>query len=337
MLHGKGKPKPKLSVGRYYLAGTNNGADYYAFFAGGYASYDNGGYSAVVDAFDSQMVQYTPEPLKEARYQFAATHNGANQRAIFLGGRKGSTISSMADYYTSSLTHSSGSIGTSRKWYNLTATHNTFAFFAGGENSSGCSNEVYIFDASATMSTASTLSYSRTQLAAATVDNYAFFGGGYNSAYSGTVKEQKTLDVYNNSATKVSTSNTLNIARKQLAATNVGKYVLFGGGHGDGTLYPSVDAFDKSLTRTVVDGLSKARMNLTATTANGKAFFAGGEMNSTKQDVVDCYDASLTHTVEKPLSVARYGLASTALGNKAIFAGGYGTNPSYSDAIDIYS
>ena len=107
---------------------------------------------------------------------------------------------------------------------------------------------------------------------------------------------------------------------------------MFGGGRGDGTFYPTVDAFNLSGTRTSAAPLSKARMNLTATGVR----FGGGEVNGTRCDVVDKYTSSLTQSTDIPLDVARYALASAGIGAKTIFAGGYGSSPTYSDAIDVY-
>lgn len=337
LLHGKGKIKPKLSVGRYGLSATTVGN--YAIFGGGYASYADGGYSTVVDAYDEKLTRIVVAPLKNARYQLAATSLG--EYALFGGGSGGSSVYNTVDVYDTSLTQLTNKT-LNAATYNLGATTvGDYAIFGGGETRTAESNVVTGFNTSLTKTTPTALTYSVYELASASNGTLAFFGGGYTAESV----ESKLVDVYNSSLVK-QTSVELSIARKQLSATFIDgadKYVLFGGGHGDGTLYPNIDVFTQDGTRTsLVGGLSKARKRLTAVTCgttatNRKALFAGGEQNGTRFDIVDAYDAYLGHTLEKPLSVARYQLASTAIGNYAFVGGGYGTSPTYSDAIDVYT
>ena len=331
LLHGKGKIKPKLSEGRYYLSSGVVGN--YALFAGGYKS---GGYSDTVEAFDKDLTCIAAPSLRQARYQMASAYNydATNKYVLFGGGRKGSTVYDYVEAYNQSLTKVNCT-SLSKKVYNLTGTRCfVYAMFAGGENSDGCSNIVHGYNTSMTYVTAASLPVPVSELASTSLfdsdksDYRAVIGGGANDGVA-----QKYVRIYDGSFTGFTILDTsLSIARHKLAATSVGDYALFGGGRGDGTFYPTVDAFNLSGTRTSAAPLSKARMNLTATGVR----FGGGEVNGTRCDVVDKYTSSLTQSTDIPLDVARYALASAGIGAKTIFAGGYGSSPTYSDAIDVY-
>ena len=89
----------------------------------------------------------------------------------------------------------------------------------------------------------------------------------------------------------------LSEARRDLAATTIGKYALFGGGNvGNSSYYVTIDVYDTSLTRTTPTTLSQARYDLAATTVGNYALFGGGTGSSTFYDTVDVYDTSLTRT-----------------------------------------
>ena len=135
------------------------------------------------------------------------------------------------------------------------------------------------------------------------------------------------------------TATSLSVARQDLAATTVGDYALFGGGHyvgDDGYLVNSamVDAYNKSLTRTTATSLRAARPDLAATTIGNYALFGGGRVGGSLSAVVDAYDTSLTRTTPTALSERREHLAATAVGNYALFGGGW--NGSYSAVTDAY-
>lgn len=123
----------------------------------------------------------------------------------------------------------------------------------------------------------------------------------------------------------------LSVARNALAATTVGNYALFGGG----IYFNTVDAYDKSLTRTTATSLSAARGSLAAVSIGDYALFGGGDSGSTRYSNVDAYDKSLTRTAATALSAARTLPAATTVGNYALFNGGYtGTTSTAVDAYD---
>jgi hypothetical protein len=68
----------------------------------------------------------------------------------------------------------------------------------------------------------------------------------------------------------------------------VGDYALFGGGTSGNPVYATVDAYDTSLTRSVLVNLSVARRYLAATTVGDCAVFGGGWVG----DAVDAYMAA---------------------------------------------
>ena len=125
------------------------------------------------------------------------------------------------------------------------------------------------------------------------------------------------------------TATPLSVARKDLAATSVGDYALFGGGRG-GSNSSTVDAYNTSLTRTIPTPLSVARYYLAAASVGNYALFGGGS----GKDIVDAYNTSLTRTTATPLSVGRGELVAASVGNYALFGGG--ANNKHLDTVDVY-
>ena len=135
------------------------------------------------------------------------------------------------------------------------------------------------------------------------------------------------------------TPTELSQARNDLAATTIGDYALFGGGH-YGPSSNVVDAYDTSLIRSTPTALSQARYSLAATSVapaggsspqSGYALFGGGYYDYVYSAVVDAYNTSLTRTTPTALSQARVSLAATSVGNYALFGGG-----SSSNVVDAY-
>ena len=129
------------------------------------------------------------------------------------------------------------------------------------------------------------------------------------------------------------TATPLSQARRNLSATSIGNYALFGGGYAS-SYSDVVDAYDISLVRTTPTPLSQARRNLSATSIGDYALFGGGDGPSA---VVDAYDTSLVRTTPTPLSKARTSLASTSIGDYALFGGGYDSSSVAYDVVDAYS
>ena len=129
-----------------------------------------------------------------------------------------------------------------------------YAIFAGGLGSGNSSNaiDVFYFNSSGTfskLSTSVTLSVGRSCLAVTSISyngvDYAIFGGGYNGNFS------NAIDVFyfNSSGTfsKLSTSLTLSVARRYLAAATISynnvDYAIFGGGNNSSSYYNTINVF----------------------------------------------------------------------------------------------
>ena len=111
------------------------------------------------------------------------------------------------------------------------------------------------------------------------------------------------------------------------SATTVGDYALFGGS----LYYRTIDAYDKSLTRSTAEWNTQ-RNYLSATTVGNYALFAGGYNGGNFYTTVDAYDTSLTRSTPTALIRKREDLAATTIGNYALFGGGYS-----STTVDAYT
>ena len=143
------------------------------------------------------------------------------------------------------------------------------------------------------------------------------------------------------------TITALSTAISRLAATTVGNYALFGGGHKHSlttvTMRSAVDAYDRSLTRTSATSLSTGREGLAATTVGNYALFGGGGKNDSAGNItavynkVDAYDTSLTRTSPTALSTSLVDLAATTVGNYALFGGGQNANYTNYSVVAAYN
>lgn len=154
-----------------------------------------------------------------------------------------------------------------------------------------------------------------------------------------------TFDVPCTKLNKVNVSM-LSLERCKLAATTIGNYALFGGGHdgsdiySEGYYYSVVDAYNSSISRTTPTSLSRARAFFTATSIGNYALFGGGSDSSiTELPTVDAYNSSLVRSTQTSLSVGRDCLASTTVGDYALFGGGKiaGHNTDCYSTVDAYN
>ena len=219
-----------LSQARRLLAATTVGN--YALFGGGEIA-SSPYYSDIVDAYDTSLTRTTPTGLSQARKNLAATTVG--NYALF-GGGYGSARSAIVDAYDTSLTRTTPTELSEARYRLAAATVGDYALFGGGY-SSFYSAVVDAYDTSLTRTTPTELSEEKSQLAATTVSpaggqqsGYALFGGGYFVGDGGRVIRRGKVDAYNTSLVK-SIAPDLSQAREDLAATTVGNYALFGGGH----------------------------------------------------------------------------------------------------------
>jgi hypothetical protein len=326
-----------LSVARGDLAAGSVGS--YVLFGGGGP---NGGYTSVVDAYNTSLTRSTPTALSQARSGLAAGSVG--NYVLFGGGVaaganvNSGTFSAVVDAYNASLTrsiptalsfsypgHAAGSVG-------------NYVLFGGGiTGSTGWSTfsaVVEAYNTSLIKSTPTTLSLARSHLAAGSVGNYVLFGGGQALSDSGGREYTSTVDAYNASLTR-STPTSLSFKRYNSAAGSVGNYVLFGGGNQSSI----VNAYDTSLTRSIPTALSSGREWVKAGSVGSYVLFGGGAegmSSATVSSIVDIYNTSLTSTLTA-LSEARYFLAAGSVGNYVLFGGGNSSSTVFSSVVDAYS
>lgn len=132
------------------------------------------------------------------------------------------------------------------------------------------------------------------------------------------------------------TTNTpLSVARGSLGAVTVGNYALFvGGSTSVDNTFDTVDAYDKSLTRSTPTPLNQRRqLPATASVGDYAIVFTGAHQGLPKNNV-DAYNSSLTRVTPTSLPFGRYAAAGTTLGNRALFGGG--NSNSDQKIVDVY-
>ena len=308
----------------------------------------------------------TIDGLYEAVSNNAATSVG--DYAVFMGGQNASYYATAKiTRYDKSLTRNTSYTGYIS--YNHSATSvGSYALFAGGDANVGSGTKyltkVHARNESFTSSSPSVLSKGRYGLKGATVGGTAFFSGGWNN-YADT-----TVDAYDSSLSKTTPTRLTNI-RFHHGGTSVGNYVIFAGGKnnqgaalssvetytesgthgsasdlstgmgsvastglGDYALFANnttVNAYNKSLTRSNAPSLSNSISAGSASTCNGFAFFCGGSY-----ETVDCYDKSLTKVNTFALSQARNLMSAVTIGNYVLFGGGEKSDTKYS-TVDVFT
>lgn len=263
-----------------------------------------------------------------------AGHTGVSfgNYALFAGG----TVY-LADYcdtinaYDKSLTKTNPAVLSTAKHYMTSTTIGNYVLFAGGYDKSSKGSlygldTIDVYDQSFTRTNPAVLSVSRYALTSATIGDYALFAGGYN--YQGGSNTCSTVDAYNQSFTRTNPA-VLSVSRLMMASTIIGDYALFAGGNTKGTsggtagLVSTVDAYNKSLTRTNPTSLNEVKYDFAGTSVGYYAIFAGGyDSDSNGTGTVDAYNKSLTRISAYRLDVARMKLSSTTIANIALFAGG---------------
>ena len=284
-------------------------------------------------------------PLSVARKMLAATSIG--DYALFAGGstnEAGSAVTDTIDAYNKSLTRTLPTVLGNAKHSLAAVPIGDYALFAGGQEGLMAmlmpSDTIDAYNKSLTKTTPTVLGVPKYALAATVVGNYALFGGGYGGTQSYNLSCSRTVDAYNKSLTR-SGPDYLSKARMKLAATSVGNYALFAGGNisDDSTTISAVstvDAYNKSLTKTTPTSLNQARSNLVATSVGDYALFGGGiTSNSQLVSVVDAYDTSLTRSTPTALTTARHNLSATSNSTYALFGGGR-SDGAVVGIVDVY-
>jgi hypothetical protein len=160
------------------------------------------------------------------------------------------------------------------------------------------------------------------------------------------------MDVYSETLTKTTASSPAS-GKIVGGAASTGKHALFGGGYywggsqsGVYEWFDTVDAYDETLTRSVISPLGHKRTYIGGGSLDGFALLAGGyaEIDSLGYvyGYVDVYDLALTRfgEVDHYLDVGRDRLASVTIVDTVIFAAGntsyYGTGAvSMTDAYKV--
>ncbi len=280
----------------------------------------------------------SPTALNAGRTDLAGASVG--NYALFVGGYGSSTYADVYAY-NASLTRSTTTTLSQARYSLAGASVGDYALFAGGLTYSSTSGyilytKVDAYNSSLTRSTPTSLSVGRCNLAGASVGNYALFAGGYSSYAAGTYIGSSVVNAYNTSLVR-STPTSLSQARGELAATSVGDYALFAGGHiqdSSSTNYSTVDAYSTSLTRSTSTALSSTKYCLAGANVGNYALFAGGFISGTIYSTVDAYNTSLVKSTPTALSEKRFNLAGASAGNYALFAGG--SSGTYTPVVDAY-
>jgi hypothetical protein len=324
------------------LIGKNSSTDLANYAIYGCIQY-NSTYMSQVYVTDINGTAQSVQASSIARSSSAATSIG--NYALFGGGRNNNSpyYYGTLDIYDTSLTKHTPANGLSRNRYQLAATNiGNYALFGGGYGPLNSTEYVLdtidAFDTSLSRSVPTGLSQARETLTAASNSNYALFGGGTARNPNGSSLKTDRVDAFNALLTR-SIPTVLSEARYNLAAANVGDYVLFGGGIPADGMSNVVDTYNVSLTKSIATVLSEKRAYLAATSITDYALFGGGSAQYSGPTVtVDAYDSLLSkNVVVNPLSEARNNLSASSIGSHAFFIGGFIQNSSSTNTIDVYT
>ena len=131
----------------------------------------------------------------------------------------------------------------------------------------------------------------------------------------------------------------LSTARRGCGTAVVSGFMLVAGGANAFTAgaanYDTVDAYDKTLTRTAVTSLSAAGWAIAGASINGEKAFLGGRYRAGSfLSNVDVYDDALTRS-NTSLSQGKYNVRGTNVGCYALLAGG-SVNSTYYYNVDAF-
>ena len=216
----------------------------------------------------------------------------------------------------------------------------TACFGAGNEpTKSWCDSNISFFDSSETVES--------NEFKVARRVRRAFWGDDINQArkilkgFIGDANNKAKLFYVHQPELIYSGSKTvLTQARAFIATAKVGDYALFAGGQNyDGTTaYTTVDAYNKSLTRSTPTALGGTRTFMAGASIGNYALFAGGRLtqSGTVYGTVYSYNTSLTRSTATALSTSRYLLASTTVGSYAVFGAG-GASSGVTTTVNAYN
>lgn len=263
----------------------------YALFGGGLIGTRT---DAVVAFSSSLVISYPDNTLSEEIHNHAVASVGKNKYALFAGGgwssNTGDYCQNIVDAYDSSLTSVPCPTLENKKAYLTGVTFGDYAIFAGGWDAVTNTkfSDVEAFDPQLTKHTLENLDTAYFEGKGASIgDKYALF------------VKNKQVEAYDSSLTKLSTASIaeFSISRENFGAVSSETCALFAGGrsnitngtYSDGTPLSLVEAYDRSLTKTLGTNLNKARYFLSAARIGDYALFAGGVDANDEYDIVDAY------------------------------------------------
>lgn len=202
-----------------------------------------------------------------------------------------------------------------------------FAIFAGGsgyDTTSSVYGVVEAYNGTLTKESAiASLSVPRCQIGAAAFDNYALFAGG---RFDPNFTESAYVDVYDNSLVKINTVSDLDFSGSLIGGARIGEHVIFA------SKAAMANAYDKSLTKILIEGLRQNRPGCGAISFGKYVLFGGGD---SKNDL-DVYDKSLTRFSIDDLSTHGTDFSVAKVGAYALFAGGISSG-TYLSTVDVYN
>lgn len=310
-----------LSIGREYLAGTNNQS--YGIFIGGQGGTGAG---SAVDAYNSSLVK--SNTATSGYSQLYPTGCSVGEYALSAESR-----STRVYAFNNSLVYSTPPAMFRTRGGNwddrLAGTNNSIYGFFGGGTTGSYGNIVDAYNASLVRSNPTNLLDRLTFSSAERAGDYALFAGGYGDE----VIISSTVEGYDTSLVKTARTP-LSSPRYNGASASVNGYAIFAGGITKDIVNTNkVDAYNPSLVRTTLANLSTARSDFAGVGIGDYAIFGGGRIHTTgtPRNDVDIYDSSLVKS-SSVLSSSRAFIAGTSVGSFALFGGG----SSNSTLVDVY-
>lgn len=283
----------------------------------------------------------TADNLQVARRDLAGCSVGysyTGMHALFGGGKNFDTPADARRYidvYDDKLTHTIILLDESANMSNVAAPCYDTAIFADISNSNSATTRIYSIDSHLTLSYGSSSSFGagRVRYAAAPLsDEWAVFGGGVTNYLTLSPSLSSKVSAFSYALTERSLPD-LSVAREDFAATNVGDFVLFGGGNtsldatDNSTISRVVDAYNTSYVKTTLS-LSHKREYHAAASTTSHALFAGGDFEVSTTEITEAFDNNLTRLSIQAIKFDCRDLAAVSYKGCALFAGGrYYTTP----------
>lgn len=130
-------------------------------------------------------------------------------------------------------------------------------------------------------------------------------------------------------------TDTLSLARTDIALGSVGDWVCFAGGHA-ADVSSRVDMYQVKTQQWTTAELSEPRSLSACGTIDNKLFIAGGLSKNKPSNRVDIFDATTGKWDTASISVPRCMMTVVQVGKKLVFAGGGVPDFIFYDAVDIY-